>query len=88
MRRRWFLMFLNWLSAKFQKRPVVTFVPEPEKAEPLSWHELRRRWRPVQNWCANHAGVGFRRPARAAAPGWFWKRDLEGKLWRLYREPC
>lgn len=38
----------------------------------------------VEN-CANHVGRAYVRPAFVPAPGYFWKRDTIGNIWRLYR---
>ena len=70
---------------------LVVIAEAEERADPLTAKELRDRWRPVIAWCANHEGLGFKRPVRAPAPGWFWKRDrTQGdayRAWRLYRMP-
>jgi hypothetical protein len=79
-------LFIAWILSWFKKaNPPISIIEYKEKAAPFSAKEFRNRWRPVIAWCANHAGQGFKRVKRAPAPGWFWKRDREGRQWRLYR---
>jgi len=78
---------IAWILSWFAKAAPPAVEVAEKKVAPISEHELRARWRPVRIWCADHEGRGFKRPARAPAPEWLWKRDLEGRAWRLYRAP-
>lgn len=50
------------------------------------WAKVKRLRREAQATCVNEIGKGYDQVPVAAPKGYFWKCDMEGHKWRLYRE--
>lgn len=73
-------MFTAMLAAF--RRPLPPYVP-PRKTTSHAY--------PPSSWAADNIGQPFRfesdEPLIKLPPGYFWKQDANGSVWRIYRIP-